>query len=569
MENVSSQKNPAAKSEVKSKPNKFLTILKKVFNPKAMAIWIPIAVIAAVFLVVSYYLLFPSKGYFHSDCTDTLVWAAASFESGKLFDPDCSYACLLPFGGSLLMLPFYGIFGFSMTTHLIGMYLFMIAFSVSLLFMLKQMKWKLPWIAIMYSAVMLTVSISVKLREIFWGHVIYYSLGVLFIFVGLLIYFKVCNVYEKNRIEKSPHSTRNMIILLAVMFVWFFLCATNKLMTITIFSLPVIGAIFLERFLDFNQKIKDNKFYGIVLAVTLVSTVAGYIASTIAAGDIIGGYASAYSNFSEPSSWLENFQKFPFAWLTLLGVEIKSGEPIMSLNGVLNLIKIVASLLLVILPVIAACFYGKIKDKSVRILIIVHFLVTALVMMGYVFGMLSAANWRLSPIVCTSVMATVGFGKWVYENKKTVRLGGLLVIPQLCVCAIALVTICLMPRDYGQDEGLNAVSDFLMENDLDFGYATFWNANSITAITNDKVKVRNINDLGDGTAPIGMNLYQSRRQWYTPEPEQEKFFLLLTYWEHSTLIEGNNEVLNIEHETLEFNEFKILVFDTPLIAPTA
>ena len=34
--------------------------------------------------VVAYYILCPSKGEFHADCTDTLYWAKATYDSGKL-----------------------------------------------------------------------------------------------------------------------------------------------------------------------------------------------------------------------------------------------------------------------------------------------------------------------------------------------------------------------------------------------------------------------------------------------------------------------------------------------------
>ena len=63
----------------------------------------PVLLLTAVG-VVAYYILCPSKGEFHADCTDTLYWAKATYDSGKLINPDFSYACLLPFGGSLLML---------------------------------------------------------------------------------------------------------------------------------------------------------------------------------------------------------------------------------------------------------------------------------------------------------------------------------------------------------------------------------------------------------------------------------------------------------------------------------
>ncbi|MFA5742173.1 MAG: hypothetical protein WC874_04775, partial [Candidatus Izemoplasmatales bacterium] len=84
--------------------------------------------------LILYYIIFPGPGYFHADCTDTIYWAQATYLSGRIFDPDFTYAAMLPFGGSLLMLPWISIFGVSMTTHTIGMVLFAFCLISAFLF---------------------------------------------------------------------------------------------------------------------------------------------------------------------------------------------------------------------------------------------------------------------------------------------------------------------------------------------------------------------------------------------------------------------------------------------------
>lgn len=49
------------------------------------------------------------------------MWANATYESGKIYDPDFSYACFLPFGVNLIMLPFIYMFGLSLKVHILGM----------------------------------------------------------------------------------------------------------------------------------------------------------------------------------------------------------------------------------------------------------------------------------------------------------------------------------------------------------------------------------------------------------------------------------------------------------------
>ena len=78
-----------------------------------------------------YYIAYPSAAFFHADCSDTILWAQASYDSGTMFNPDFGYAAMLPFGGTTLMLPFIGVFGVSMTTHHIGMVLFTVLLFAS------------------------------------------------------------------------------------------------------------------------------------------------------------------------------------------------------------------------------------------------------------------------------------------------------------------------------------------------------------------------------------------------------------------------------------------------------
>ena len=50
--------------------------------------------------LIVYYIWFPSWGYFHADCADTILWAEATWDAGSLLNPDFAYACLLPLAAS-------------------------------------------------------------------------------------------------------------------------------------------------------------------------------------------------------------------------------------------------------------------------------------------------------------------------------------------------------------------------------------------------------------------------------------------------------------------------------------
>ena len=304
-----------------------------------MAVKVAVSLMGAVSIgIVFFYIIFISKGYYHADCTDTITWAEAVLDGKALMNSDFYYACLLPFGGQLLMVPFVAIFGVSMTAQLCGMVLFAICFGLALAFLLRSMNFSYKWSVFGVSALFLIVSISEKLREIFWCHIIYYSLGLLFVMVGLGLLLRVLNC------EKSKK--KYMILLL----IWTVLCSMNGIQALTIYGLPVLAAFMTNIFFDvkapFDSKKNENK-YKIILALIL-AIIVGMLLGKIANGNIVAGYQEGYSEFSKQSKWLDNFLSFVPQWFTLFGVEAGSGMLIYSCEGIIELLKIICSLVVFI-----------------------------------------------------------------------------------------------------------------------------------------------------------------------------------------------------------------------------
>jgi len=85
--------------------------------------------------LVLYYIIGPSQYYMTGDCTDSLLWSQATYESGKLVSPDFHYAAVIPFGGNLIFLPFIAIFGYGITAQICGLALFaVLLFGMAILY---------------------------------------------------------------------------------------------------------------------------------------------------------------------------------------------------------------------------------------------------------------------------------------------------------------------------------------------------------------------------------------------------------------------------------------------------
>ena len=156
---------------------------------------------------VLYYIFAVAINEFHSDCTDTLYWAEAAMQGNGLINPDFTYAALMPLGGNLFMQIWIPLFGISMKTQAFGMATFFVTFYVFLCLMLREMHFSLRATAVTVSVLLLTLCSSVKLREIFWNHIIYYSIGILFLVIGLFFVLHIRNLSERRQTKSVKIQT--------------------------------------------------------------------------------------------------------------------------------------------------------------------------------------------------------------------------------------------------------------------------------------------------------------------------------------------------------------------------
>ncbi len=511
---------------------------------------------------VLYYTIWPAEGYFHSDCTDTIYWAQASVDGGSVFNSDFGYAALLPFGASVWLIPLINMFGVTMTTHVIGMVIFALLFFLSIIFLCRSLEWSWNLTLVCAGSFMLLLSSSDKMREIMWGHVIYYSLGLLILFVGLGLFFRMCKHFVAGGCKKA-------YIYAALLFVFMTLGATNGLQCIAIYTLPMIAAIAADIFFNSKEKIisEYNKYYGFGALILCVSMLAGLVLLGLWKGDIIAGYAEAYSLLDEVSDWMDNLLKFPESYFSLFGVTVSDGASLSSTETIGSLIKAVVSVVILVLPIVLLFNYKKIEDRRTKIILWVHIAVSAVIMIGFVCGRLSAGNWRLIPMVGTSILASFAAVKTMFEMKDCLmtwrRLAVVMMIIPIMGSFVNFREISSMPKDYGRDNSLHQLAEFLEEKDLEYGYATFWNSQAVTLIADSNVKVRCVTV--DGNNGVDIYFYQTNRKWYEDQEGVDDYFVALSSYETS-VIRNNAEWTELKQkylvQTYECGDFNIFVFDT-------
>lgn len=494
-----------------------------------------------------YYIIYISKGFYHSDCSDTILWAQAMIDGKTIMNPDFKYAALLPFGGQLIMAPFVAIFGYGMKAQIIGMSIFALLFAFAVVYFCKAADLSYKWSSLTLTFVLLFLCSSEKLREIFWSHIIYYSLGAFFLLLGLGLVL--------NIIKRETFSLKHYILL----FIWTTLCSINGSQSLTLYTIPVIGALVAERFFDLDTPFFDKKNgrqWQVVINL-IVSIIIGYFLSKIINQGIVADYQEAYSTFDANNNWIRNMSKLLPSILSLCGVESVDNVELFSSDGITTLLTIICVLIVMIVPFIMAVMYKKFTSKAYRITILTHLILTALILTGWIFGLLHAANWRLSPLLVTSSILTIMFVKWIIEEKVYLRLSALLIIPVIILTnnfSSALLETCMV-KEKESTVKLETLGNYLQYEGLEYGYATFWNSNVITLLTNSKVQVIGLRELNKELVPAE---YQTNVNWYNDDSHSE-YFLALTRSEYYTYKDSKN--YKEPMETIEFMGYFILVYD--------
>ena len=508
----------------------------------AYALIATLPLFAALYLAF-YYIYGPGEGFFHSDCTDTMYWANAALEGNGIFDPQYNYAALLPFSTVWIMQPLIKLFGFGMTAHNLGMAIFAVLFAGGIYFCARSAKFSHLWSSTAVFAVFMILSCSDKLCEMMWGHTIYYSLGLVLMFYLLGLGMRFCDAIEEGK-------TVSAIVWGTLLLGISIGSSTNGMQIVVLTVLPAAAAFAAERLLSAKDGLVTKKTIPALASAVVIAagTLGGIMLLKVITNDgaIRAGYAAGYSGWSAVSNWLSNAQKFVNHYFTLLGVNMAQNAPLFDAESMKYFFRIAVGIILLVMPVVILCLYGKIKSRGVRLMLWAHFVLTAVVIFGYICGELSAANWRLMPIIGSSAMLTVCALRdlvsdlGLFEVKENCgaavvlsRISGLVLAVVILSSLVFADEVKALDPEYGRDNTNHRLAEFLVEEGLEYGYATFWYSQAITLLSDSEVRVRNM-DVDDRKGVIGRH-YQSSLNWYNDQEGVGEYFVILSATEYRSV----------------------------------
>ena len=106
--------------------------------------------------------------------------------------------------------------------------------------------------------------------------------------------------------------------------------------------------------------------------------------------------------------------------MKLLGVDNLPDVMFTDEKGIYNLIYIISSIIIAVIPVIATFCYKKFgndhRGRMLKLWVWIHWAVSAVVLTGFIFGILAAAEWRIIPMLGTAIIVCILFLFWTFSE---------------------------------------------------------------------------------------------------------------------------------------------------------
>ena len=496
-----------------------------------LAQYLPIAAFLLSALVSTAVTWYVTGTYLDSDAASEMVLAKHLADTRQLLSQDWMYSTeLRVFQMQWVFTPLMLFLDNWHLVRFLGTMILQAAYILSFAYMARQagFRWQTVW----YGAALLLLPVSVTYGRIVLYHVHY----MIHLIMSFLIFGLVMNLYQ----AWNPRRLRSWLLLGALM-IGSFLAGTNSFRQLMITHAPMLFSIFL---LALRQDTPDSKSAAILSRPALRLLAFALLAAACSLAALLFNRLILHKYFTDNPYFIEStvlmdpacLRNMLYGYLHQFGFRIS--VPLLSLFGILS----VASLV--------AFGYGMyvsavhIRDGftprglvmlqlfSFSLVMAVVFLITA--DMGTYFPLYLCLMW---PWAVLPMMEGWGNNPKKYSPLHKNRMFAW--IAAVTVISSGWLNIAWFVRAPGISqtyEGLvyherdtvahlSGVSEFFLENDYQIGYATHWNANVVTEVTNGAVRMIGVTASGDSEE--GIRYYDFLTSLWLREVPNEKPFLLI------------------------------------------
>lgn len=333
-------------------------------------------------------------------------------------------------------------------------------------------------------------------------------------------------------------------------------------------GLPLFISILLLNLKENTYK-NEAKFNYRIYVILAVSAITGILANTytLTRINMNAGYtALVWLNISEI---IERISKIVGGIFFLLGGEPLKGREINSFAGIYEGIRIITAILFLYLA--PSCIRNIYASKNQAKIFIANYTISSLMITSFFLIFTNLYDERYL-IVSLLLYILLFFSD--DENYKKIKIKykiiKSMVIIGICSNLLVINTnywrsydiITARRVNYPLYGNVNELKNFLVENEVEYGYATYWRGPLITVLSDGKLKVRQIGFKNGLPIP---DYYLSSKAWYSCSKYQGKVFMILTPEEFFMVNSKSIEEYGLKKvKELQFHDYKIIIYDKNL-----
>ena len=244
------------------------------------------------------------------------------------------------------------------------------------------------------------------------------------------------------------------------------------------------------------------------------------------------------------------------------------GASLFSSGGIMKVINFfIAIFINFLLPVFAIKNINKLHFESSRFIVIFSLISTFIyLLVVFLTGSAIVEDRYLIPVYNNNILLFAAIGSYFLDNhlKKylTAGLSFVLLYVFLSNCFyLSCQRDSLLHHKFGTfAQGVEGVTDFLEENELRYGYATFFNAEEYSILSDNKVRIRGI--MFNEKEIMPYNWLTSSR-FYEPDYYTGKTFLMISDTELRNFFSTGISELNLGEpcDVLKYKTFSIFVYN--------
>lgn len=494
---------------------------------------------------VTGYILYCTDYFFDSDYAAYVLLAREQIRTGQFFpDGFCYSTGVFIFTPELFIVPLMSFVSDWVLCRALAVicWNFLLLICIFLLFRVKNMNQQKMKFAPFIIVILLCVPMG-HYKENFFEAA----------YVSLLMYELLIMFFFNKLISSGKELKKRYFVCF---FFAVYIANITGIRNLAIMVLPLIGAILLYLYLEHQKSLSDiwrEKKYFLIAILSGIAGVAGYVTFQLI-GKMVGLMSgTAGILFVSREEVLDNAQKL---FLDILNFYRAIGQgDLISYSGVTAAINFVFMLVsVIVIPLYYLIKIKKIQSRFWKIYVLYAWMSNFIVMYMMVFTTATEERY-LHTVFFHNIVLLAMFLESMFAKKEKILhafwLLALLGVMSAGHLNYYINTVKPITTYYEAKEEAGEVYEFLLENDLTYGFASFWNAYENMVRSRNEVMI-----LAWQTYPQDPFYWLTQEEWYDVEKHPGKCFILVVDGE-----EIPGQYYEVAEEQLRFQDYTILVYE--------